>query len=282
MKIFKSKKALRVFLDKNKRRVVLVPTMGALHEGHLALTKKAKKDGFIIVVSIFLNPLQFVGSEDDFKNYPKNLQKDIELLEKEKVDILFCPSFNEVYQAKNIKNPLSFKPDTIVNPNKVFLKEIMAENRYEHFVGVLTVVNKLFNTIKPEYAVFGEKDYIQLTLIKMMVRDFDLDVKILSVKTKREKSGLAKSSRNQRLSESGLELARKIYPFIKENGRKYSKSVLEKKLNKLGIKKINRLVFLDKKTFKVVTTLKQKQTDDLVILISVLIENIIITDSIVI
>lgn len=280
MKIFKTKKALRLFLDNNKKEVALVPTMGALHEGHIALIKEAKKSERLVVVSIFLNPLQFFNNEDDYKNYPKNIKKDIKILENEKVDVLFNPSFADIYLEKGIKNPINFRPDIFVSPNIKFLSEIKASNRYEHFLGVLTIVNILFNTIKPDVAFFGEKDFIQLTLIKMMIRDFNSNVKIVSVKTKREKSGLAKSSRNQRLSKSGLELARKIYPFIKENGRKYSSNVLEKKLKGLGIKKINRLVFLDKKTFKVVLHSQLKNSKSIVILISVLIENIIITDSI--
>ncbi|MGV0715142.1 pantoate--beta-alanine ligase [Mycolicibacterium sp. XJ662] len=171
------------------RRVVLVPTMGALHEGHLTLIRTAKRvQGAVVVVSIFVNPLQF-GANEDLDAYPRTLDDDLAALRKEGVEIAFTPTAADIY------------PDgvrTCVQPGPLG-GELEGTSRPTHFAGVLTVVLKLFNIVTPDRAYFGEKDYQQLVLIRQMVADFNLDVAVVGVSIVREADGLALSSRNRYL-----------------------------------------------------------------------------------
>jgi len=171
------------------RRVVLVPTMGALHEGHLTLIRAAKRvQGAVVVVSIFVNPLQF-GAGEDLDTYPRTLDDDLDALRSEGVEIAFTPTAQDMYPSGT---------RTTVLPAPLGA-ELEGASRSTHFAGVLTVVLKLFNTVRPDRAYFGEKDYQQLTLIRQMVTDLDLGVEVVGVPIVREADGLAMSSRNRNL-----------------------------------------------------------------------------------
>jgi len=179
------------------RRVMLVPTMGALHEGHCALIRAAKRiPGAVVVVSIFVNPLQFSAGED-LDAYPRTLDADLELLGDEGVEIAFTPTSAAMYPAG---------PRTTVHPGLLGI-ELEAASRPTHFAGMLTVVLKLLQIVRPDRVFFGEKDYQQLVLIRQMVTDLNVDVRIVGVPTVRESDGLAMSSRNRFLDPEQRELA---------------------------------------------------------------------------
>lgn len=183
-------------LRRSGRTVGLVPTMGALHEGHLELVRRAKRTNQVVVVSIFVNPLQF-GANEDLDSYPRTLDVDVELLRAEGVDLVFAPSAADMYPDG---------PRTTVQPGPLGA-ELEGGSRPTHFAGMLTVVAKLLQIVTPNEAFFGEKDYQQLTLIRQLVRDLNFDVKIVAVPTVREADGLALSSRNRYLDPAQRELA---------------------------------------------------------------------------
>ncbi len=171
------------------RRVMLVPTMGALHEGHLTLIRSAKKvQGAVVAVSIFVNPLQF-GAGEDLDAYPRTLDDDLAALAEERVEIAFTPTVANMYPEGT---------RTSVQPGSLG-EQLEGAMRPTHFAGVLTVVLKLLNIVRPDRAFFGEKDYQQLTLIRQMVADLDVDTQIVGVPIVREPDGLAMSSRNRYL-----------------------------------------------------------------------------------
>jgi pantoate--beta-alanine ligase len=179
------------------RRVVLVPTMGALHEGHRELMRRARSiPGSSTVVSIFVNPRQF-GPGEDFDRYPRAFDGDLEMCREEGVELVFAPDVEDMY-------PAGFS--TSIDPGPIGA-ELEGAVRPGHFAGMLTVVNKLFAIATPDVAFFGEKDYQQLVLIKRMVRDLDIDVHVVGVPTVRERDGLARSSRNAYLDEEQREAA---------------------------------------------------------------------------
>ena len=179
------------------RRVMLVPTMGALHDGHLALVRAAKRvPGAVVVVSIFVNPLQF-GPREDLDAYPRTLDADLEMLGDEGVEIVFAPTPAAMYPDG---------PRTTVHPGSLGA-ELEGSSRPTHFAGMLTVVLKLLQIIRPDRAFFGEKDYQQLVLVRQMVDDLNVDIKIVGVPTVREADGLAMSSRNRYLSPEEREQA---------------------------------------------------------------------------
>ncbi|MFI5780013.1 pantoate--beta-alanine ligase [Nocardia sp. NPDC051570] len=178
------------------RKVALVPTMGALHEGHLELVRLAKRTNQTVIVSIFVNPLQF-GANEDLDKYPRTLDTDIELLRGEGVELVFAPSAAQMYPDG---------PRTSVHPGPLGA-ELEGRSRPTHFAGVLTVVAKLLQIVRPHEAFFGEKDYQQLTLIRELVRDLNFDVRIVPVATVREHDGLAMSSRNRFLDPRQREVA---------------------------------------------------------------------------
>lgn len=189
--------SLRAALDEEQGSVVLVPTMGALHEGHLSLVRKAQEiPGAVVVVSIFVNPLQFAPGED-LDAYPRTLDRDVELLAEVGADHVFAPNAKEMYPAG---------PRTVIHPGSLG-SVLEGATRPTHFAGVLTVVNKLFHISRCTHAVFGEKDYQQLLVIKQMVEDGNLDVEIIPAPIVREDSGLARSSRNSYLSAEEAQLA---------------------------------------------------------------------------
>jgi pantoate--beta-alanine ligase len=183
-----------------KEPVGLVPTMGYLHQGHLSLVKKALQQCNSVVVTIFVNPTQF-GPDEDFEEYPRDEQRDLQMLEEAKVDIVFMP-------LPDIMYPEGF--DSWVEVGQL-AGVLEGQRRPGHFRGVATVVLKLFNQILPTYAYFGEKDAQQVRVIKKLVKDLDVNVSVISVPTVREKDGLAISSRNVYLSVGQREAASCIY-----------------------------------------------------------------------
>ncbi len=186
----------------NNVRIGFVPTMGNLHDGHLSLINHAKNQANKVIASIYVNPLQF-DRPDDLSRYPRTLRNDLQRLETEGVDVVFTPDDKAIY------------PDGIEMSTKVDVPVISTilcgAHRPGHFVGVATVVCKLFNMVEPDIAVFGEKDYQQLLLIKRMTQDLNLPVQILGAETLREENGLAMSSRNNYLSEEEKDTAANIY-----------------------------------------------------------------------
>lgn len=208
MHIFKIKEEISNYIDENYslKKVGFVPTMGALHEGHLSLIENSKKDNDITVVSIFVNPTQFDNPED-LKKYPSTLNKDLEALEKIGTDIVFIPTSNEIYGEKVVAEKYSFG-----NLDKV----MEGQHRKGHFDGVATIVKLLFDIVKPTNAYFGEKDFQQLQIIRNMVSQKKLPINIVPCDIVREKDGLAMSSRNVRLSKQHRIEAPFIYETLKK------------------------------------------------------------------
>jgi len=182
------------------KRIGLVPTMGALHAGHVSLIERARTECEFVVVSIFVNPLQF-GPSEDYQRYPRPLEKDAELCTKNGVDLIFAPETGDMYAAPQI---------TFVEVTRI-TDHLCGAFRPGHFRGVATVVLKLFNIVQPEFAYFGEKDYQQLCVIRRMVDDFNLPLTVVPVPTYRESDGLAMSSRNVYLSPAERTAAPALY-----------------------------------------------------------------------
>ena len=178
--------------------------MGALHQGHLSLIEKGKKIGGYTIATIFINPIQF-NDKNDLKNYPIALQDDIDKLNRLKVDYLFIPKIEDIFEK-------NFQTTVTVNDLQ---KNLCGMHRPGHFNGVTTIVIKLFNIVKPDIAIFGKKDLQQLIIIKRMVKDLNLDIKIIEGRTIRERSGLALSSRNKLLTKTNYHKASKIYLGLK-------------------------------------------------------------------
>jgi len=197
-----------------KAPVALVPTMGYLHDGHLSLIRTAVKECVSVVVSIFVNPTQFNPGED-FKSYPRDLEHDLSLLEKESVDIVFNPSLEEMY-------PESFSSWVEVSG---ITERLEGKSRPTHFRGVTTVVAKLFNIIMPDKAYFGQKDAQQAIVIKKMVKDLNMDIEIITLPTVREADGLAMSSRNNYLKPRERQAATILYKALKEADKLYKSGV---------------------------------------------------------
>jgi pantoate--beta-alanine ligase len=221
MLVFEKKNALTncitSFKDENMQ-IGFVPTMGALHSGHISLVKKSQEDNHITVVSIFVNPTQFNSSED-LKKYPKTLEKDLKLLEENGCDIVFVPSVNEMYSNNVSSKTYQFHG---------IEKQMEGKYREGHFDGVATIVHALFETVNPDKAYFGEKDFQQLQIIKKLVEIESLPVKVIGCPILREPDGLAMSSRNVRLTEEERNIAPLIFNTLKESvSRSKTKSIQE-------------------------------------------------------
>ncbi len=184
-------------------RVGLVPTMGSLHEGHLSLIRIARGAADLLVVSVFVNPTQF-GEGEDYESYPRDLGRDMELLGKEGVDVVFAPSAEEMY-PEGYSTYVDVEGLTSV---------LCGRTRPGHFRGVTTVVTKLLNSVRPDFAVFGEKDYQQAAVVRKMVADLNMGVEIVLAPTVREKDGLAMSSRNAYLTDRERRDASVIYQSL--------------------------------------------------------------------
>ena len=202
--------ALRSTLTADKRagkRVAFVPTMGNLHEGHLELVRRAKKSAEVVVVSIFVNPLQF-GASEDLDKYPRTLAADKEKLFSEGVQYLFYPCVEEIY-------PEGMEVHAKVNV-PALSETLCGASRPGHFTGVATVVAKLFQIVQPDAAFFGEKDFQQLSIIRKMVKDLCMPIEVVGVHTARASDGLALSSRNGYLSAEERQLAPALYDALQE------------------------------------------------------------------
>ncbi|HPP06770.1 MAG TPA: pantoate--beta-alanine ligase [Syntrophorhabdaceae bacterium] len=239
-----------------RKTIGFVPTMGYLHEGHLSLVRKARELSDVVVVSIFVNPTQF-GPNEDLDRYPRDFERDRSLLEQENTDIIFYPEAKDMY-------PKGYCTYVQVRGMEDFL---CGKSRKGHFIGVATIVTKLFNIVKPHYAVFGLKDYQQYKIIERMVKDLNMDIKIIAHPTVREKDGLAMSSRNTYLSHNERKKALKIYESINtlkemvksgvrdgETLRKKAKEILE---SEEGIK-IDYISISDTETLEELSEIKDK------------------------
>jgi pantoate--beta-alanine ligase len=226
MKVFKTKKELKTYFKEfrsENSKIGFVPTMGALHKGHLSLLEKSTENNDITIASIFVNPTQF-NKKEDLENYPRTLESDLSLLESISCDVVFIPSVNEIYT--NTVSSVHFNFDGL---------ETQMEGKYRegHFNGVGTIVKKLFEIILPTNAYFGEKDFQQLQIIRKMVEKTALDVTVVCCATHREANGLAMSSRNARLTTEEKEAATIIYQTLHE---------VKKKINHLQLTDINKWV----------------------------------------
>jgi len=208
LKVISNPIDLKKELKNVKGSIGFVPTMGALHEGHLSLIKKARKENDIVVVSIFVNPTQFLPGED-FNKYPRRLEADIKICELAKVDFLFTPDICDIYQ----------KDEVLIKAPKIKGYILEGLHRPGHFDGVLQIVNKLLNIVNPTNAYFGKKDAQQLYLIQKMVENFYMDVNIIPCDIVREPDGLAMSSRNVYLSRQEREKSLLISKSLKRAGK---------------------------------------------------------------
>ncbi|WP_258241053.1 pantoate--beta-alanine ligase [Pseudidiomarina homiensis] len=205
MQLFKSLQELRAWRDQQQGRIALVPTMGNLHEGHLKLVDLAKQHADLVIVSIFVNPLQF-GANEDLDNYPRTLDADCQALAERGAHGVFAPQVSDVY-------PRGLAVQTFIEVPQ--LSEILCgASRPGHFRGVATIVAKLFNMVQPQVAIFGEKDFQQLQVIRLMTQDLSLPVEVIGMPTERAEDGLALSSRNGYLSTSERQQAPLIYQTL--------------------------------------------------------------------
>ncbi|MGD0168459.1 MAG: pantoate--beta-alanine ligase [Smithella sp.] len=251
MRIIKSIKQMQSFstsLRMDGKKIAFVPTMGYFHEGHLSLMKEAKKMADCLVVSIYVNPTQF-GPKEDFSKYPRDLDRDLKMAESVNVDVTFYPPDKEMYPANY---------QTYVDVEKV-TQNLCGMSRPGHFRGVATVCNKLFNIVKPDFAVFGKKDFQQFVTIKRMVDDLNIDIQIVGLPTVRESDGLGMSSRNKYLNKDerksaltlfkALKLAQKLY----SNGEKKSSVIItevEKLIKRASFTAIDYIKICDTRTLK--------------------------------
>jgi pantoate--beta-alanine ligase len=215
----------------NGKTIGLVPTMGALHEGHISLIKKAKSENQVVVVSIFVNPLQF-NNPNDLEKYPRDLEKDLLLIESI-TDIVFAPSAQEIFPTKPTEKYNFGELETMME----------GKSRPGHFNGVAIIVKRLFEYVQPNRAYFGEKDFQQLAIINQLVKELKESVTIVSCPVVRESTGLAMSSRNQLLSFAKRNIASKVYIAINKS----------KALNTPSVKKINDFVFAEVKKLEPIT-----------------------------
>ena len=254
LKVFKSYKNLNTELRNKKGSLGLVPTMGSLHEGHTSLIEKAINENPNVIVSIFVNPTQF-DNKKDLQNYPKNLKNDLRQLKNFSKLLVYHPNIKELYPDDLLANEYNFEK----------LDKIMeGESRINHFNGVATIVEKLFNIFKPDFAYFGEKDFQQLIILKSLVNKVGFKTKIISCPTVRENNGLAMSSRNQLLSRREREKATILYSFLLEAKRLIDRlSPIE--IENTIITKFTNIEDVELEYFKILTdhTLsKTKKTND--------------------
>lgn len=231
----------KLFEDrKNGKSVGLVPTMGALHEGHASLVKKSVKDNDVTVVSVFVNPTQF-NDPKDLSSYPRDIEADCKLLEEVGADYVFTPSVEEMYPTPDTRH-FEFPPISTV---------MEGAHRPGHFNGVCQVVSRLFYITRPDKAYFGEKDWQQIAVVKAMVRSLNLNVKIVECTIIRDTDGLARSSRNALLSADEREIAPNIFKALKES-IEYSKKHNINETHDYVVEKINSVNGLEVEYFEIV------------------------------
>lgn len=256
MRIINSIKEIRDQVEDWKKdglSVAIVPTMGYLHEGHESLIKKASKENDKVVVSIFVNPMQF-GINEDLSTYPRDINRDSHVCENNGASVIFNPSVEDMYEG-GFSTFVDMKNLTV---------SLCGQSRPTHFRGVCTVVNKLFNIVNPDKAYFGQKDAQQLAIIKQMVRDLNIAVEIIGCPIVRESDGLAKSSRNTYLSSEERKAATIINKSLKkaerliEDGERDCKNIIEfikSEISKESLAKIDYISIVDNKTIKDVSVI---------------------------
>jgi len=240
MKILNSPQEAVKYRKGLKGSIGFVPTMGALHEGHLSLIEKARKENDFVIVSIFVNPTQFLPGED-LDKYPRRLEADFEICKRAGVDGVFTPNTKNMYSEDEV----------LIKAPKIKGYILEGFNRPGHFDGVLQVVNKLLNIIRPTRAYFGKKDAQQLYLIKQMVNNFFFDTEIVECETKREKDGLALSSRNVYLNEEERKRALSISKALKRAAKLSSKTTNTEEIKKemleiLDVDEVQYIAFVDR------------------------------------
>ena len=262
MKVFSQKMQISIEVDELKAKhltVGLVPTMGALHQGHLALVKKALKENDKVVVSIFVYPTQF-DNKDDLIKYPRTLDDDVELLKTVSKDdvLVYAPTVEDIYNGNTVSQKFDFDGLEF---------EMEGKFRNGHFDGVGTIVKRFFEIVKPHHAYFGEKDFQQLAIIKKLVEKHSIPVKVIGCPIHREANGLAMSSRNTRLKPEYKKAAPFIYKTLttaKEKfGTKSANKVsewVEKEFAKHNLLKLEYFIIADTKTLKPVTRKSNKKT----------------------
>ncbi|MGM0612614.1 MAG: pantoate--beta-alanine ligase [Bacteroidota bacterium] len=226
---------------KMQKSIGFVPTMGALHEGHLSLLRQARKENDVLVCSVFVNPIQFNNTED-LNNYPRNLDADLQKMKAEGCDYVFAPSTEEMY------------PEPVTDQYDFGNLEKVMEGKFRpgHFNGVAIVVRKLFEIIQPDKAYFGKKDFQQLQIIRKLVDMIDLDIDIVSVPISREQDGLARSSRNSRLTPEEREIAPRIYEIITEAKDKINQFETPADMKTWGLEQLNKDSRLQPEYFEIV------------------------------
>ena len=262
----------------NGLKIGLVPTMGALHAGHLSLIKKAKETCDKVFVSVFVNPIQF-GPSEDFDKYPRTLEKDMELCNEIGVDVVFAPSPKEMYgEGMRLSNDTL----TYVCPPFFYVNKLCGKSRIGHFDGVCTVVLKLFNLVQPTHAFFGQKDAQQAIIIKKMVNDLNVPAEIIQCPIVREESGLALSSRNKYLSEEGKQDALALSKILNNIKACYKRGIVD--INALKETAygyltekhdLEYLEILDKNTLEV----QEKANDNSIVLIACKVDNVRLIDN---
>jgi pantoate--beta-alanine ligase len=257
MKVIKSIREMQTSSESLRllgKKIAFVPTMGYFHEGHLALMKEARKMADCVVVSIYVNPTQF-GPKEDFTKYPRDFDRDLKMAESVQADVIFYPPNDEMYPANY---------QTYVDVEKV-TRNLCGISRPGHFRGVTTICLKLFNIVKPHFAIFGKKDFQQYTAIKRMIADLNLDLQIIGLATVREADGLAMSSRNVYLKGSerqsaltlvdGLKLAQNLYSSGERKAKVIIKAV-EKLIKSVEHTNIDYIKICDATTLEDVDEIK--------------------------
>ena len=227
MQILKTAQAMAQACRESPRPLGLAPTMGALHDGHLALVRRGRAENAALAVSIFVNPAQF-GAGEDLSRYPRDLARDLALLEAEGVDLVFAPPVAEIY-------PPGF--DTWIEPGAIAAR-LEGAARPGHFRGVATVVAKLFNIIRPDRAYFGQKDGQQAAVIRQLIRDLNLGVDLVVVPTVRDRDGLALSSRNAYLSPEQRAAAPVLYRALQRSEQLFAAGVVDVEVLRQEIRRV--------------------------------------------
>lgn len=250
----KKMQKLSLSLKRKGRKISFVPTMGALHKGHLSLVEKAKRLGDFVVTSIFVNPAQF-GPKEDYKKYPRDLRKDKELLQQAGCDLIFAPRVEDIYPEGYL---------VYINEDDLSDK-LEGASRPGHFKGVCTVVAKLFNIVQPDFAIFGQKDAQQALIIKKMTEDLNFPVKIIVCPTVREKDELACSSRNSYLNTEERSQAKVLYQSLKlgqkmiKAGEKNPLKIIKKMtelIEKMPLAKIDYITLTDARRLEPIRKIK--------------------------
>lgn len=252
MEIIQSVAELKFFIEKTiqaNQSIGFVPTMGALHAGHLSLVERAVNENDTVVVSIFVNPTQF-NNKEDLEKYPRTLERDAAMLAQSGCDVIFNPAKEEIYSENDLTTTFDFDFGGLD-------KVMEGKFRANHFNGVVQIVNKLFELVQPTRAYFGEKDFQQLAIIHRMTKLFGLKVQIIDCPIVRESSGLAMSSRNERLSQEQKKIAANIYKILSENANFVPEKsphelteIIERKINTVNGLKVEYVEIADRQTLK--------------------------------